>query len=270
MDLIRFLNNSTLYRTKIKVLSNSPKRVSLSFETLPDKDVYLNGFELINENNGKVMASFEEEKYLYKLENDTTIILTDTEKDVFVEPKAKVTFNIYNGGSLEGEKVQEVYNYDELEIPMVVTEYGYKFVKWEPEIPTEGEVERNITFNAVVEDKNIYFHCSGGGYLDGEMKQFVEDYSELTPPSPIADKDFKFVGWMPEIPEEGAVETTEFYAVFESNIPDRLSYVENDLTDTQLGLVENFDFTLATAEEVTDLQLAMVELYNMFLLQIAE
>ena len=75
---------------------------------------------------------------------------------------------------------------------------------------------------------------------------------------------------MPEIPEEGVVETNHFYAVFESNIPDRLSFVESDLTDTQLGLVENFDLAMSTAEEVTDCQMALVELYNMFLTQIAE
>ena len=268
MDFLRFLNDANVYEAKI---SKSSSRVSVVFENnVPSLETLSQGFVVINKHNQKVMGNYEEFKYLYKKESDTSYILTDDENDIYVEPKFKVTFNVTAGASLEGEKVQEVYNYEELEIPKVVTEEGYEFIKWEPEIPTEGKLEKNVVFNAITEDKNIYFHCSGGGVLEGETKQFVKDYSELEVPSPIADKDFKFVGWMPEIPEKGTVEVTNFYAVFENTISDRLSFVESDLTDTQLGLVENFDLAMTTAEEVTDCQLALVELYNMFLLQIAE
>ena len=268
MDFLKFLNDANVYKAKISKISS---RVSVVFENnVPSLETLSQGFVVINKHNQKVMGNYEEFKYLYKKESDSSYILTNDENDIYIEPKFKVTFNVNIGGSLEGEKVQEVYNYEELEIPKVVTEEGCEFIKWAPEIPTEGKLEKNVIFNAIIEDKNIYFHCSGGGVLEGETKQFVKDYSELEVPSPIADEDYKFVGWMPEIPEEGTVETREFYAVFESNIPDRLKFVESDLTDTQLGLVENFDFTMSTAEEVTDLQLALVELYNMFLLQIAE
>ena len=268
MDFLRFLNDTNVYEAKVSKCSS---RVSVAFENnVPSLETLSQGFVVINKHNQKVMGNYEEFKYLYKKESDSSYILTDDENDIYVEPKFKVTFNVNNGGSLEGEKVQEVYNYEELEIPKVVTEESYEFIKWEPEIPTEGKLEKNVIFNAIIEDKNIYFHCSGGGVLEGETKQFVEDYSELTPPSPIADKDYKFVGWMPELPAEGAIECREFYAVFENTISDRLSFVENDLTDTQLGLVENFDLAMATAEEVTDCQMALVELYNMFLTQIAE
>ena len=91
-------------------------------------------------------------KWYYKKESDSSYILTNDENDIYVEPKFKVTFNVNIGGSLEGEKVQEVYNFEELEIPKVVTEEGYEFIKWEPEIPTEGKLEKNVIFNGNTHD----------------------------------------------------------------------------------------------------------------------
>ena len=41
--------------------------------------------------------------------------------------------------------------------------------------------------------------------------------------------------------------------------------IEADVTNTQIGLVENYGIALATAEEVTDCQLALVEVYNLLL-----
>ena len=271
MNKLVFLSDpSVSYEGELTKVNSNVLRVTFTSK-VPAKKALVSGMNIINEHNGKVMASKEDFKTIYRTyEDNSKVIELSNDGSVWVKPMAKVTFNVGIGGSVEGEKVQEVYNYEELEIPKVVTEEGYEFVKWEPEIPTEGKLEKNVIFNAIIEDKNIYFHCSGGGSLEGEVKQFVEDYSELVVPTPIAEEGYDFAGWMPEIPEAGAVECRDFYAVFESNIADRLKFVENDLTDTQLGLVENFDLAMATAEEVTDCQIALVELYNMFLLQIAE
>lgn len=110
----------------------------------------------------------------------------------------------------------------------------------------------------------VSFHASGGGTLKGKMIQTVSDYSELSIPIPVPAANYDFVGWMPEIPTEGPVDTTvSFYAVFESNIPGRLGTVESDLTDAQIGLIENYAQTMATAEEITNCQVALVEIYNL-------
>lgn len=264
MSKLIFLKNpSVVYDGKLFDLNEN--LIRLNFEKqIPKKELLLSGLNIINEHNGKVMTERIGFNTVYKMDEKELVVELSNDGSVWVKPKYEVRFNIVNG-ILEGEANQTVDTYEELVVPTVKVEEGYKFVKWTPEIPTYGELERNMVFTAIVEDKNIYFHCSGGGQLDGEIKQFVEDYSELTPPSPIADENYKFVCWMPEIPEEGAVETTNFYAVFESNIPDRLKFVENDLTDTQLGLVENYDLTMTTAEEITDCQLALVELYNLIM-----
>ena len=186
MDLIRFLNNSNIYKAKIKVLNNSPKRVSLSFETLPDKEVFLNGFELINENNGKVMSSFLEEKYLYKLENDKTIILTDTNGDVWVEPTPKVKFIANNSCFLEGEIVQEVYSYEELDIPTPVAKENYKFEKWDPEIPEKGKIEKDVVFTAIfkyvpTEEELLAMLEANKNEKIEESKVLLADYLERHP-----------------------------------------------------------------------------------------
>ena len=264
MSKLIFLKNpSAVYDGKLFDLTEN--LIRLKFEKqIPEKELLLSGLNIINEHNGKVMAKRIGYNTVYKIDKDKLVVELSSDGSVWVKPKYGVRFNVDNG-ILEGESYQAVDTFEELIIPNVKTENGYKFVKWTPEIPSEGEIKKNMTFTAIVEDKNIYFHCSGGGQLDGELKQFVEDYNELTLPFPIADENYKFVGWMPEIPKEGVVENTDFYAVFESNIPDRLRFVENDLTDTQLGLVENYDLTMATAEEITDCQLALVELYNLIM-----
>lgn len=195
----------------------------------------------------------------YELSNDGS---------VYVEPTPVVRFDIGQGATtVDGELEQEARDYEDLVIPNVIAEEGYEFKGWEPEVPSEGEIEGDVVFRAIIVDKNVYFHVSGGGSLQGETKQAVYNYNELKVPEVIADENYEFVGWMPEIPSEGEVDiaNTHFYAVFESSIPSRLETLENDLTDTQMGLVENYDATLATAEEVTNLQLALVEVYELFL-----
>jgi hypothetical protein len=68
---------------------------------------------------------------------------------IWVKPKAKVNFYASIGGILEGETFQEVYNYEELVIPTPIAEENYEFTGWEPEIPTNGEIEGNQTYTAV-------------------------------------------------------------------------------------------------------------------------
>lgn len=68
----------------------------------------------------------------------------------YVPPTPKVTFASNGGGVLEGNTVQEVWNYEELEIPTPVANENYEFTGWVPEIPESGEVETlNKTFTAV-------------------------------------------------------------------------------------------------------------------------
>lgn len=65
-------------------------------------------------------------------------------------------------------------------------------------------------------EKIISFRAEAGGSLDGETDQVVQDYADLDIPTPKPEQNYVFVGWVPEIPEAGAVkESTVYHATFE-------------------------------------------------------
>lgn len=67
---------------------------------------------------------------------------------------------------------------------------------------------------------NVSFYTNGGGVLAGQTTQEVNDYSELVIPKPIANNDYEFTQWSPEIPKSGKVESNKsFTAIFTSTLP---------------------------------------------------
>lgn len=68
---------------------------------------------------------------------------------VYVEPIPKVNFYTNGGGTLDGETVQEVKNYEELAVPTPVAYENYEFTHWNPVISLSGEIEGNKSFTAV-------------------------------------------------------------------------------------------------------------------------
>jgi hypothetical protein len=212
----------------------------------------------------------------YELSNDGSVYSEPTEDSPSHEEITQpvITFLISGGGTLLGELTQSVDTYEELAIPTVTTEEGYEFIRWSPEIPVSGEIDRDMTFQANIADKHVYFDVNGNGELEGSVKQLVNDYSELEIPTPVADIDHKFTGWFPTIPTKGAIDSknNKFYAFFESDIPDRIGSIESDLTDTQMALIENYNLSATTAEEmvdiqkeITDVQMALVEIYDLLM-----
>ena len=66
----------------------------------------------------------------------------------------------------------------------------------------------------------INFYTSGGGTLEGETLQEVYTYEELVIPTPIAEENYEFTGWEPEIPISGEIDGDKSYvAVFVSTLP---------------------------------------------------
>lgn len=263
MAFIKFNNSETLVQASVIPVTNTIVRI----ET--DTEPNLSGFVLyLDEEMNYPMSNDEYMGYTtlynkytgaYELSNDGSV----WEEDVPEPYIPTVTFETHIG-TLNGQLEQKVSNFKDLTIPTVNVENGYKFKGWSQEIPSEGEINSDTTFYAVVEDKNIYFNTTVGGSLKGNTKQFVNDYSELVVPTPIAEDGYDFTKWMPEIPRDGEVNVnnTNFCAVFESNILKRLATLESDLTDAQIGLVENYNSIASTNKDVTDCQLALVEIYN--------
>lgn len=240
-------------------------QVRLSFiNNVPNEEAILSGFNIVNEHNGHIQTIREDYKYLYREYDDKKIIELCNNNIPWVKPKYTIQFICDIGGNLEGELEQEVYNFEELNIPTVNTETGYEFIEWDNEIPSEGTVEKDMVFRAVIVDKNVYFYSNGNGHLEGNTKQYITDYSELVIPSIIADDGYKFIAWSPEVPTSGEIDSgnNHFYAIFESNIPDRLNVVEGDVTSTQLALTEVYETTINNSQQLTDIQMALTEIYE--------
>ena len=67
----------------------------------------------------------------------------------------------------------------------------------------------------------VNFNASVGGSLDGAVMQEVYKYEELIIPEPIADTDYEFSNWSPEIPSSGDVDGNKtFTAIFVSTLPE--------------------------------------------------
>ena len=247
MSKIVFLKDpNTIYDGKFTQIGTNQARLVFTDGVLPEEEILLSGFNLINEHNGRIQTKRADYIYIYRIYDDGKTIELCNDNIPYVTPDRTVKFNMSFGGVLNGEIEQIVKDYKDLIIPTVQTEEGYEFVEWTPSIPTEGEINRNITFYAIIVDKNIYFHTSGGGSLDGEIKQAVNNYSELEIPTPIVNENYTFVKWMPEIPSDGEIdiENTSFYAVFEDNTIERLSSIENELGNTQLAIAELYEMVL--------------------------
>lgn len=64
------------------------------------------------------------------------------------------------------------------------------------------------------------FIAGSGGYLKGKTTQSVYNYEDLVVPVPVAESDYDFSHWSPEVPVSGVIEGNKTYtAIFVSNIP---------------------------------------------------
>ena len=89
--------------------------------------------------------------------------------------------------------------------------------------------------------KVVTFNAGFGGTLDGTTRQEVYNYEDLIIPTPIADTDYEFTAWNPEIPLSGEIDGNKnFTAVFASTLPEpevepeptleeRITVVESDI-----------------------------------------
>ena len=121
-------------------------------DEIPENELLLSGFNLINEHNGIVQTVRTSYTYIYRTYNDNKNQIELCDDNIqYVEPKPVVTFSASFGGTLDGKTSQAVGTYKELVVPTPVPNENYKFVEWTPAIPTKGNVESSTTFTAKFE-----------------------------------------------------------------------------------------------------------------------
>lgn len=127
-----------------KIEFNKKSRHIVSVKgTLPAQT---NGFVLSRE-NAKDKWDYKDYTTVYRVLDGE--IWFSNDGSVYVETVPKVRFYNSEGGTLEGERVQEVKNYEDLKIPTPVTEENYEFTGWNPEIPDSGEIDGNKSYTAI-------------------------------------------------------------------------------------------------------------------------
>ena len=65
----------------------------------------------------------------------------------------------------------------------------------------------------------ISFQAQPGGILEGEVRQTVDQYEDLVPPSVQAQENYEFIGWIPEIPGEGEIDENRTFTAQLEYIP---------------------------------------------------
>ena len=139
---LQYVNEKTYYQINFKYLSENIVQITGDFP------IKTKGFSLSRIGSPEVIiGNYSEYKTVYKeIENGA---MFSNDGSVYVKPLRRVTFNASVGGSLDGNTVQEVYNYEDLIIPTPIADTDYEFTTWNPEIPLNGEITENISFNAI-------------------------------------------------------------------------------------------------------------------------
>ena len=142
---------STIYEGQFSQIGKHQVRLIFT-DMIPSDEVLLSGFNLVNEYNGVIQTSRTDYTYLYrKYEDNPNQIELCNDNNPWVKPDITVTFSASNGGNISGDITQIVEKYEDLVIPTPISNDNYEFLKWNPEIPTSGVIEKDVTFTALFE-----------------------------------------------------------------------------------------------------------------------
>lgn len=136
---LRYVGSEDFYQINFK--QNSDNLVTIT----GDFPVKRKGFKLFLSGETMPIGDYSSFVTVYRELDNGAMFSNDA--SVFVPC---VTFRA-NGGQLEGELTQEVYKFEDLVIPTPVETETQKFVGWDAEIPSEGEIEDHMSFTAKFE-----------------------------------------------------------------------------------------------------------------------
>nr|DAF53933.1 MAG TPA: hypothetical protein [Myoviridae sp. ct2Qy24] len=133
-----------------------------------------------------------------------------------IEPKENIVSLAFPLGDAVSTNTSGFDAYLDAKGELLIGEYGAYTTVYR-NCPEKNGYELSNDGSVYMEpEKIISFRAEVGGSLDGETDQVVQDYANLTTPEPKPEQNYVFVGWVPEIPESGAVkESTVYHATFE-------------------------------------------------------
>lgn len=200
-------------------------------DNIPSDSVLLSGFNLVNEYNGVVQTKRPDYTYLYrKYEDNSNQIELCNDGIAWVKPEIKVSFHVNNGGTLDGETEQIVDTYEELVVPTPVADENYKFVKWNPEIPESGIIEKSTTFVAEFE----YIPTEEEIAEQAKQERIAELTSKITElESELKKTDYIFVKCYESSLVGEVVEEYDFEALHSERqtLRDEINALESELSE---------------------------------------
>lgn len=143
MISIRFMDSEKIYAALFKQLNKNIIRL------LGDIPSNTSGFVILKSGTDKILGDYSDFTTVYR-KIDGGVEYSNNGM-VYVEHLPKVTFEVGEGGIIEGALVQKVKNYEDLIIPKPIADADYAFYTWNPEIPLSGEIKGNKTFTALFE-----------------------------------------------------------------------------------------------------------------------
>lgn len=147
MGNVRFKGFKEIFQMQIKTIGDNMVQL---YPPLPDVNLTV-GFELLTrQKDGKVYGNYLDYTTVYRKMEDGSVILS-YDGSVYVPPEPpvyQVVFSTDGNGELFGKKEQTPKTFEELEIPVIISNENYEFVRWSPEIPKSGLVDSDMTFTA--------------------------------------------------------------------------------------------------------------------------
>lgn len=178
---------------------------------------------------------------------------------IFCE-KPTVTFKSSENGGIIGNSMQKVDRYEDLKIPDVSPISGYEFAGWLPEIPASGDIDTSKKFTAKIRKifvPTIRFTVSDKGTISGDAEQHATSYENIVVPSVETEGNYRFTGWVPEVPKSGSIESDVTFAADIEYVPTLDDVKEEKIlslnSEQQSAIAEGFDITLTngTVEHFT-------------------
>jgi len=267
MAFLQFVNGKALYECKVSPIGENLVELTFTKAVAPNT----NGFNIWLKADKKVDIggdSYHGFNTVYRtFSDDKTRFILSNDGSVWVP---EVDF-LAAGGTIEGQTEFKVNNYKDLVIPTPVDTENEKFVKWNPEIPAEGEItEDHVSFTAeferhdYVEIDGVSYDVTSFGGTSFRIEKNVEECNALfenVTSYTADDVVYDNLTYSGATADDDTHSFVSFYQKSEFEL--RLERAESDIAGNREGLTETFESTLTNTEDISSLREGLEEVYEM-------